>query len=158
AALGIPDTAIRHVPNPIDLDEFVRPLARGRFRARVLDGSSDPVVLFLGKLTPRKRLDVLIRAFARLPRPSARLVTPANDMGAGRAARDLVAALGLTLPTTFTGLLRGEERLEARADADVLVYPSADEIFGLVPLEALLAGTPVVVSGDSGCGEVIREV
>jgi glycosyltransferase involved in cell wall biosynthesis len=40
----------------------------------------------------------------------------------------------------------------------VVVYPSRDEIFGLVPLEALLCGTPVVVSGDSGCGEVIGRV
>jgi glycosyltransferase involved in cell wall biosynthesis len=38
----------------------------------------------------------------------------------------------------------------------VLVYPSHDEIFGLVPLEALLCGTPVVVCDDCGCGEVIR--
>ena len=36
-----------------------------------------------------------------------------------------------------------------------MVYPSAHEVFGLVPLEALLWGTPVIVSGDSGCGEVI---
>lgn len=36
------------------------------------------------------------------------------------------------------------------------MYASADEIFGLVPLEALLCGTPVVVGDDSGCGEIIR--
>jgi glycosyltransferase involved in cell wall biosynthesis len=41
------------------------------------------------------------------------------------------------------------------ADADVVVYPSGDEVFGLVPLEALLCGTPVVVADDSGCAEVI---
>jgi glycosyltransferase involved in cell wall biosynthesis len=52
-------------------------------------------------------------------------------------------------------LLRGRQRLDALAAADVVVYPSRDEIFGLVPLEALLCGTPVVVSNDSGCGEVI---
>ncbi len=55
----------------------------------------------------------------------------------------------------FTGLLRGRERLEALADADVAVYASRDEAFGLVPLEALLCGTPVVVGDDAGCGEVI---
>ena len=55
-------------------------------------------------------------------------------------------------------MLRAEERLEALADADVLVYPSQHEIFGLVPLEALLSGTPVIVADDSGCGEVVRSV
>jgi glycosyltransferase involved in cell wall biosynthesis len=53
------------------------------------------------------------------------------------------------------GLLKGHERLQLLADADVVVYPSEHEIFGLVPLEALLAGTPVVVADDSGCGEVV---
>ena len=53
------------------------------------------------------------------------------------------------------GLLRGAERVEALADADVVVYPSEHEIFGLVPVEALLAGTPVIVSDDSGSGEVV---
>ena len=47
------------------------------------------------------------------------------------------------------------ERLEALADADVAVYATRDEAFGLVPLEALLCGTPVVVGDDAGCGEVI---
>ena len=39
-----------------------------------------------------------------------------------------------------------------------MVYPSAHEIFGLAPLESILAGTPVVVADDSGCGEVITRV
>ena len=52
---------------------------------------------------------------------------------------------------------RAPERLELLADADVVVYPSEHEIFGLVPLEALLVGTPVVVADDSGCGEVVRQ-
>ena len=56
----------------------------------------------------------------------------------------------------FTGLLRGGERIDALADADVLVYPSQDEIFGITALEALMCGTPVIVSDDSGCGEIVR--
>ena len=63
--------------------------------------------------------------------------------------------LGVGGRTIFTGLLEGRARLELLADADVVVYPSEHEIFGLVPLEALLAGTPVVVANDSGCGEVV---
>ena len=114
-----------------------------------------PLVLFLGKLTPRKRVDVLINAFARLERADARLVIAGNDMGSGRELRALVRSLGLDDRVFFTGLLTGSDRLAALADADVVVYPSEDEIFGLVPLESLLAGTPVVVADDSGCGEVI---
>jgi glycosyltransferase involved in cell wall biosynthesis len=154
-ALGVPPAAVRVVPNPLDLDEFRSPVPRGRFRARLGIGAG-PLVLFLGKLTPRKRVDLLIRAFAQLRRPDLSLVIAGNDMGAGREARALADGLGLARQATFTGLLKGEHRLQALADADVVVYPCEHEIFGLVPLEALLLGTPVIVADDSGCGEIIR--
>src|SRR5262249_18129211 len=85
----------------------------------------------------------------------AALVIAGNDMGSGRETHGLVRALGIDPQTVFTGLLSGRDRLEALADATVVAYSSQDEIFGLVPLEALLSGTPVVVANDSGCGEVI---
>jgi glycosyltransferase involved in cell wall biosynthesis len=156
-ALGVPRGAIRLIPNPVDLDEFRSPLERGRFRKRFGFGA-ESLVLFLGHLTPRKRVDVLVRAFAQLRRPGARLVIAGNDMGTGAALRSLARTLEIDQQTIFTGLLRAEERLEALADADVVVYPSEHEIFGLVPLESLLAGTPVIVSDDSGCGEIVGEV
>ena len=46
---------------------------------------------------------------------------------------------------------------EAYADADLLVYPAIYEIFGLVPFEAIICGTPVIVTDDSGCGEIVKE-
>ena len=114
-----------------------------------------PLVAYLGKLTPRKRVDVLVRAFAQLRVANATLVVAGNDMGSGDGARATARQLGVDSRTVFTGLLEGRTRLELLASADVVVYPSEHEIFGLVPLEALLAGTPVVVADDSGCGEVI---
>jgi glycosyltransferase involved in cell wall biosynthesis len=155
--LGIDPARIRVVPNPVDLDEHRQPVARGRFRDAHGLGAG-PLVLFLGKLTPRKRVDVLIRAMAHGVRRDARLVIAGNDMGAAPELMRQARALHLADRIAFVGLLRGTDRLEALADADVVVYPSADEIFGLVPLEALLVGTPVIVSDDSGCGEVIGEV
>jgi glycosyltransferase involved in cell wall biosynthesis len=152
--LGLRDESIRLIPNPVDLDEFRSPIRRGEFR-RTRALGSDPVVLFLGKLTPRKRVDLLVRAFAAIGRPDTRLVVAGNDMGTGGQLRRLVHEVGADDRTIFTGLLRGGERLEALADADVVVYPSEHEIFGLVPVEALLAGTAVIVSDDSGSGEVV---
>jgi glycosyltransferase involved in cell wall biosynthesis len=169
ASLGVSDDRIHLIPNPVDLDEFATPIARGRFREKVAPGAG-PIVLFLGKLTPRKRAGDLVRAFAKLEErpgdsPGARvdnraatLVIAGNDMGAGASVRALVNSLGLDARTRFTGLLRGAARLEALADADVVVYPSDHEIFGLVAMESLLAGTPVVVADDSGCAEIVREV
>ena len=153
-ALGIPAPAVTEIPNPIDETEFERPPDVGRFRATLGVGDA-PLVLFLGKLTPRKGLDHLVRAFATLDRPEAVLIIAGNDMGSGSAVDALVRTLGLHRRVIRTGLLTGGARLDALAAANVVVYPSRDEIFGLVPLEALLCGTPVVVCDDSGCGEVI---
>ncbi len=156
-AFGVSGDRIRVVPNPVDLEEHELPVARGRFRAARGLGSA-PLVLFLGKLTPRKRVDVLIDAMTCGVPADARLVIAGNDMGAGSALTRQVRARGLADRVLFTGLLEAGARLEALADADVVVYPSADEVFGLVPLEALLVGTPVVVADDSGCGEIVSEI
>ena len=145
--LGVPRGKVRVVGNPVECGR-PRPAARG----------PQPTVAFLGKLTPRKNVDLLIRAFGRLDRGDARLVIAGNDMGSGDAARALVRELGLDARVNFTGLLAGDERLQLLASATVVAYPSADEIFGLVPLESILNGTPVVVSDDSGCGEIINRV
>ena len=153
--LDVPAASIAVLPNPIDLEEFASPIQGGRLRIRC-SLRAGPIVLFLGKLTPRKRVDLVVEAFARLNRSDATLVIAGNDMGSAAAIRSVVASHGLDARVRFTGLLRGHERLEALADADVVAYPSQDEIFGLVPLESLLAGTPVIVADDSGAGEVIR--
>ena len=153
-ALGVPEDRIRVIPNPVDVDEFSSPAVRGSFRQRLGIGDA-PLILFLGKLTPRKKTDLLVRAFGRLSHPDARLVIAGNDMGAEARTRAVAQECGVADQTVFTGLLQDRNRLEALADADVLVYPSSDEIFGLVPLEALMSGTPVVVADDSGCAEII---
>jgi len=153
-ARGVEPQRLRVVPNPLDLDEFEPPPARGHFRQQH-DLGNAPLVVFLGKITPRKRIDVLMAAMPRLHMHAARLVVAGNDMGGGTAVGRLAATLGIADRTMFTGLLTGRARLDLLADADVVVYPSAHEVFGLVPLEALLCGTPVVVADDSGCGEVV---
>ena len=155
--LGVDDLQIAQIPNPIDETEFERSPDRYGYRRR-MSLADDPVVLFLGKLTPRKGVVDLIQAFAGLSNPAIRLIVAGNDMGSGAGIIALVRRLGLEARVIRTGLLTGSDRLDALAAADVVVYPSRDEIFGLVPLEALLAGTPVVVCNDSGCGEVISSV
>jgi glycosyltransferase involved in cell wall biosynthesis len=79
-------------------------------------------------------------------------------MGPGSTIDALVTALGVDTRARRIGLLRGPARLDALAAADVVVYPSKAEVFGLVPLEALLCGTPAVVCNDSGCGEIVTRV
>ncbi len=146
-AAGVPAERIARVPNPVDLREFESLPPRGEFRAaRGLGGG--PIVAYLGQVSPRKGVDHLVAAFADGALGSATLVV------AG-------AARGMAVPgapgVVFTGTLEGRERLALLADADVVAYPSSDEVFGLVPFEGLLAGAPVVVGDDCGCGELIVE-
>jgi glycosyltransferase involved in cell wall biosynthesis len=155
--IGLSDERIEILPNPIDEREFIEPRDPDRFR-RTHDLGDGPLVLFLGKLTPRKGVDVLLEAFARLPVGEATLVIAGNDMGSGRAITALTRWLGLTARVRRLDLLTGGHRLDALAAAAVVVYPSRDEVFGLVAAEALLCGTPVVVCDDNGCGELIGDV
>jgi len=114
------------------------------------------MVLYLGKLTPRKGVDHLLAATARLGEDAV-LVVAGNDMGVQEALERQAEDLALGGKVRFVGLLTGEARLAALADADLLVYPSSDEIFGLVPFEGLLCGTPAVVSDDCGCGQLVAQ-
>ena len=145
-ALGVSADRIVRVPNPLHVEEFDDLPARGAFRARF--GVSGPLVAYLGQITPRKGVQHLVAAFADGAMGKATLVV------AG-------AARGMALPeqdgVIFPGTLEGPDRLSLLVDADVLVYPSTDEVFGLVPMEGLLCGAPVVVGGDCGCGELITE-
>jgi glycosyltransferase involved in cell wall biosynthesis len=142
------------VPNPLaPLPSCCRP-ERWRFREH-LGLTAAPLVMYLGTLSPRKQPAELARAAAVLGRPDLQLVFAGNDMGEEGATRRAVVQGGLKPRTRFTGLLAGPARYAALADADLVVYPSYGEVFGLVPLEALQVGTPVIVSNDSGCGEII---
>lgn len=152
---GVPADRISLIPNGIDLAEFEALPPRGTFAAGAGLGGRR-IVLYLGKLTPRKGVDHLLGAFALLGLPDVALVIAGNDMaGLLPGLKRRAAELGISDAVRFVGLIEGEQRLAALADADVLAYPSADEIFGLVPFEGLLAGAPAVVGDDCGCGELV---
>ena len=158
-SLGVDAGRLRVLPNPVELSEY-EGLKRGRFRQRLGLERHHRLLLYLGRWSPRKRLDVVVRAAAQLCRGDdlVRLVIAGNDMGCGPALRRQVRRAGLEGQVRLVPLLRGQLRLEALADADVVVYPGADEIFGLVVLESMLCGTPVLVADDCGAAELVGRV
>ena len=112
-------------------------------------GTNGPRVLFLGRLAPKKRADVLLRAWPTVLEQvgAARLeiVGPDSD-GLLDQYRTLVAELGLGASVTFPGQLIGDAKSSAFANATVLALPSENESFGIAVAEALSAGLPVVIS------------
>jgi glycosyltransferase involved in cell wall biosynthesis len=148
--VGVPKERIHQIPNGLMLAEFDNLPPTGSFKKKW--GIKGPIVSYLGRISPRKGVEHLAAAFSGQGLPQATLVVAGNDMGALAAARAQADHR-----VVFTGLLEGRDRLALLVDSDVLVYPSSDEIFGLVPFEGLLCGTPAVVGGDCGCGQLIRE-
>lgn len=116
-----------------------------------------PTVLFLGRVTWQKGPDWFIEVAARVAesRPDARFVVA----GAGDMLPHLIqrsAELGIAHRVHFTGGLNGADVARAYRRADVCVMPSVAEPFGLVALEALRHGTPVIIPRTAGVSEVIR--
>lgn len=114
------------------------------------------IVLFVGRLTLQKGPDYFLRA-AKLTlehEPNTLFVIAgAGDME-GQVIRD-TARLGLGGKVLFAGFARGEELAGLYKTADLFVLPSVSEPFGITPLESLSAGTPVIVSKQSGVAEVL---
>jgi glycosyltransferase involved in cell wall biosynthesis len=118
-------------------------------------------VLFLGRLSPQKGLNILVPAFAEFARreqTDAVLVLAGPDYdGYGEEVRRLVRREGIDDRVVFAGMLRGRERVEALVDADLFALTSHHENFGIVVAEAMAAGAPVLISKEVNIwGDVIE--
>jgi glycosyltransferase involved in cell wall biosynthesis len=136
------------IPVGLDGASFAHLPSRGTFRSAFpsIDG---PFLLFVGRLSRQKGLDLLIGAFARLARerPDLWLVLAGPDPdGYGAHVRALSEQLGVADRVVFAGLLPHELKLAALIDAELFVLPSYAENFGAVITEALACGLPVVIS------------
>lgn len=156
--MGVPERKIVNIPNGIDVSTFQKLPPEGTFREQ-FNVSQNHIILFLGRLHQIKGLDFLISTFSELIHEinDVVLVLAGPDDGYESDARSLISKFSLSDKTIFTGHLNGITKLSAYVDADVLVYPSIFEIFGLVPFEAIMCSTPVIVTDDCGCGELINE-
>lgn len=114
-------------------------------------------VFHVGRLVPEKGAGVLLEAFPEVLRefPDARLVIAGTGPWEGELRRR-AAALGLGDRVQFTGYVDDARLAHLYAGAAVTVVPSTYEPFGIVALEAMQAGTPVVVSDTGGLSEIVE--
>jgi len=150
AALGAPGRAVV-IPHGIELEGFGRLPRSGWIRRRAPHLAGRTIILFLSRIDPKKGLDLLLPAFARLraQQPDVALVM------AGDGEREFVGKLkveamrlGLGADLYWAGFLEGDEKLAALADADLFVLPSYSENFGLSVVEAMASRLPVVISDE----------
>jgi len=153
------------VPEPIDLAEWRRLLAQhpaesSRFKWRRLPGqhpaeSSRFTVLFVGRFYRRKRVEVLLRAAAalrgRVPNLEVRLV---GSGPCGPRLHRLSAELKLHGTVTWLGDVSRSQLIAEYHGADLFCLPSVQEGFGIVLLEAMAAGKPIVAARAAAIPEV----
>jgi len=148
----IPLDKITTIPSAVD-SSFLNDISSKEAESR----SGYPVVLYVGRLAPRKGVHYLLQAMQHIIEhfPEARLVV----VGVGpleHHLRDLPKRLGLQNSVMFLGYVSDERIRRLLTIADVVVVPSIFEGCPLVLLEAMAAGKPVVASAVQGIPEVVK--
>lgn len=166
--MGVPTEKVCTIPPGVDLELFT-PLPRDAARDAIGLGRDEPVVLFVGRIDPIKGIDTLIDA-ARLMLDSGKgarqpaFVIVGGDLDASGAPVGPLAAVaeslqaqGIAESFRLVGSQPQNELPLFYSAADVVAVPSRYESFGLVAVEALACGTPVVASRAGGLRFTIDE-
>jgi glycosyltransferase involved in cell wall biosynthesis len=154
----IPPEKIHVIPEGVDTRLF-RPLDDSAnladWRARLF-GSDVPFLLYVGKPTERRNLSALIRTFALLKNEQKiphRLLIAGAGLPGTSPFRRVIADLGLENQVTVLGYVQHEELVVVYNAADLLIYPSSYEGFGMPVLEAMACGTPVIALDNTAFPE-----
>ncbi|HHZ19461.1 MAG TPA: DUF1957 domain-containing protein [Firmicutes bacterium] len=143
---GLAADGVYMIPNAVNLSPAVEIVRK------------EQVILFIGRLVAEKGVQVLIEAFARLSGlyPDASLVI-AGSGPYTEELQNMVRRLGLTDRIRFMGFVAEKVRDELLKSCSIAVFPSLYEPFGIVALEAMASGTPVVVSRTGGLAEIVED-
>jgi glycosyltransferase involved in cell wall biosynthesis len=154
--LGFDPARIDVVYHGVDHQRFRPEASAGEAdRVAALLGSRAPYIVYLGAGDARKDLDTLVRAHARVARHGVRLVFAGNLKSARRSALEQLASrLGTHDSVHFAGFVPEEMIPALYRQAELHVFPSRYEGFGLPILEALACATPTITSPGSSLDEV----
>ena len=159
--LGVTETSLHVVPTGVPPPPAVMPRAVEQARSAFDLPPDAPVLLFVGRLAREKSLDLLLRAFARLPADGASAPPPILLLaGSGPylpACRRLVRDLGIEARVRFAGFLSRTQLAPVYAAATLFVFPSATDTQGVVLSEAQSHGLPCVVVNGGGAPEFVRD-
>ncbi|MDD3654912.1 MAG: glycosyltransferase family 4 protein, partial [Desulfotomaculaceae bacterium] len=154
----LPSHKIDIIPNGVDVESLcLHEVDRGQRSQSTYAQEHEQIILYFGRLVREKGVQTLIESMPLIlgECPDAKLVI----VGKGPALpvlESLVAKIGLGHKVLFTGYITDEERNYLLNLATVSVFPSLYEPFGIVALEAMAAGTPVVVSDVGGLGDIVK--
>jgi glycosyltransferase involved in cell wall biosynthesis len=147
-SIGVPYSKIEVIPDGVDTNYFTSLPFEERANT----------ILFVGSIIERKGVRYLIQAFTTVIKqyPDAKLIL----MGEGPQQREcegLVQSLGIVENVIFTGAQSQERVAEGMRRAKIFVLPSVEEGLGVVLLESLASGTPIIASKVGGISDVVDE-
>lgn len=156
---GLPAEAVGIVPCGVDLERF-HPVDKVRARESLALDPQEPVALYVGRFTALKGIDRLLEAMSHLKRrrPDLRLMIVGGDGKQTPESQELASLsrdFGIQDRVTFVGRVDHEQMPFYYSAADVLALPSHYESFGLVALESLACGTPVVTTKVGAMDRVV---
>jgi glycosyltransferase involved in cell wall biosynthesis len=135
----------------VDTELFRPEWANHDMRTRLSQGHpEDPLLLYIGRLSAEKEIDRIKPVLEAIPNARLALV------GDGPYRAELEEHFADT-STNFVGYLAGEELASAYASADAFIFPSRTETLGLVLLEAMAAGCPVVAANSGGIPDIVTD-
>ncbi len=142
------------IPNGVDAGSINRGLKGNGSRKAAAEGIT---IAFLGRLVPEKGAQFAIEAMPMImnKHPEAILAIAGRGPYEGELKR-LAGLHGVSNNVKFLGYIDDETRNQLLAGASVAVFPSTYEPFGIVALEAMAVGTPVLVSDTGGLGEIVN--
>ena len=146
---GATSWKLRLLPRGMDLSLFNPSRRRENYwKLRGVD-SSEVILLYVGRISKEKDLDLLVSCMRRIPKGTAKMAF----VGDGPYRAELEKLLPEAI---FTGYLTGEDLAAAYASADVFVFPSTTDTYGNVVVEALASGLPCVVSDEGGPSGLVK--
>jgi len=150
-AKGIPESKVKLFPRGVDTSLFNPARRNGCFARHGVD--ADMVkILYVGRVSKEKNLELLVKAFSKLARSMEKVCLVV--VGDGPYLDEMRRALD-GIPAVFTGYLEGDALASLYASADLFVFPSTTDTFGNVVLEAQASGIPVIVTDSGGPQENI---
>jgi len=155
AHYGVHPDKIQVVHNGINSYEYSDTGTLAPMLAR-LKKKGNKIVLFAGRITLQKGPDYFVKLAKRVIEKNPKVyfvVSGSGDME-GKMLQE-IAYNGLSQHFIFTGFLRGEEFHQVYRASDVYVMCSVSEPFGIIPLESILSGAPVLISKQTGVGEIL---
>jgi len=154
----VPDEKVKQIPNAVDPQKFEAPVDTQAVRSKWKVKEGERLITAVGRLTSQKGFDDLIRAYPLIRRaiPASKLLIVGDGYMRGELEA-LAEREGVRESVTFAGFVSETDLVGALRSSDVVAVPSRFEPFGIIALEAMSAGAPLVVSRVGGLAEIVED-